>query len=112
MILSIRQTGHSFGGYLTAAYALKHPERLKSAILADPWGMAPRPADIKQRFNIPFWVGIIFRNYTPSKLGILEATHFFRVSPPFILLGQTLRNLFNLTFLANYFVRTKCIKKF
>ena len=76
MILSIRQSGHSFGGYLTAAYALKHPERLKSAILADPWGMAPRPTDIKERFNIPFWVGIIFRNFTPSKLGILEATHF------------------------------------
>jgi pimeloyl-ACP methyl ester carboxylesterase len=81
MILSIRQSGHSFGGYLTAAYALKHPERLKSAILADPWGMAPRPADIKERFNIPFWVGIIFRNCTPSKLGILEASRFFRVSP-------------------------------
>jgi hypothetical protein len=38
--------------------------------------MAPRPADIKERFNIPFWVGIIFRNCTPSKLGILEASHF------------------------------------
>jgi pimeloyl-ACP methyl ester carboxylesterase len=53
--------GHSFGGYLTAAYALKHPERLKSAILADPWGMVDRPADIKQLFNIPFWVSSIFR---------------------------------------------------
>jgi pimeloyl-ACP methyl ester carboxylesterase len=75
-ILFIRRSGHSFGGYLTAAYALKHPERLKSAILADPWGMAPRPADIKERFNVPFWVGIIFRNCTPSKPGIFEATHF------------------------------------
>jgi pimeloyl-ACP methyl ester carboxylesterase len=81
LTVSVDHAGHSFGGYLTAAYALKHPERLKSAILADPWGMAPRPADIKERFNIPFWVGIIFRNCTPSKLGILEATHFYRVSP-------------------------------
>ena len=67
--------GHSFGGYLAAAYTLKHPERLASTILADPWGMVDRPEDIQQHFNIPFWVSMIFsvlKHFNP--LAMVRAT--------------------------------------
>ncbi|KAL6076320.1 Alpha/beta hydrolase domain-containing protein 4 [Balamuthia mandrillaris] len=35
--------GHSFGGYLSACYALKHPDQVEKLILADPWGIPKRP---------------------------------------------------------------------
>jgi pimeloyl-ACP methyl ester carboxylesterase len=60
---------------LAAAYTLRHPERLKSAILADPWGMVDRPEDIQERFNIPFWVATLFsilKHFNP--LAIVRAS--------------------------------------
>lgn len=33
--------GHSFGGYLSLAYALRYPKNVAHVILADPWGLAP-----------------------------------------------------------------------
>lgn len=30
--------GHSFGGFLSTAYAMKYPERIEHLILGDPWG--------------------------------------------------------------------------
>lgn len=39
--------GHSFGGFLSCGYSMKHPERVEHLILADPWGFTPSP-DLKQ----------------------------------------------------------------
>ena len=60
--------GHSFGGYLSSAYALKYPDRVKHLILADPWGFPERPKDIVQRYNIPWYIrGLfqIFKHFNP-----------------------------------------------
>ena len=36
--------GHSFGGYIAAEYAMKHPENITKLIMMSPIGM-PRPPD-------------------------------------------------------------------
>merc|ERR1711991_9924 len=35
--------GHSFGGFLSGHYALRHPEDVSHLILMDPWGVAEKP---------------------------------------------------------------------
>jgi len=52
----INLLGHSFGGHLTALYALKYPQNINLAILADPWGMTERPSEVVPRRNIPVWL--------------------------------------------------------
>jgi pimeloyl-ACP methyl ester carboxylesterase len=37
----------SFGGYLSAAYALRHPSVLEHLILVDPWGMPQQPTQVR-----------------------------------------------------------------
>ncbi|XP_015516800.2 (Lyso)-N-acylphosphatidylethanolamine lipase isoform X1 [Neodiprion lecontei] len=51
--------GHSMGGYLAAAYAMKYPERVKHLILADPWGFPEKPSDYASKSNVPLWVKAI-----------------------------------------------------
>jgi len=50
--------GHSFGGYLSSAYTLKHPDRVSHLILADPWGMAEKPKE--QSRPIPIWIKVLY----------------------------------------------------
>lgn len=60
--------GHSFGGFLAASYAIKHPERVEHLILADPWGFPERPLDVAERYNFPLWVkaiGAIVQPFNP-----------------------------------------------
>merc|ERR1711983_96233 len=56
----INLLGHSFGGYLTASYSIKHPEHLENIILVDPWGMSEKPTDIQQKHKIPLWARGVF----------------------------------------------------
>ncbi|KAB7505516.1 1-acylglycerol-3-phosphate O-acyltransferase ABHD5 [Armadillidium nasatum] len=60
--------GHSFGGFLAASYAIKHPDRISHLILADPWGFPERPLDVAERYNLPLWVkavGAIVQPFNP-----------------------------------------------
>ena len=56
--------GHSFGGYLSLAYALRHPAKISRIILADPWGM-PTPessgSSTSSTVVLPTWVRVVAR---------------------------------------------------
>ncbi|PRW58725.1 putative 1-acylglycerol-3-phosphate O-acyltransferase [Chlorella sorokiniana] len=56
--------GHSMGGYLSACYALRHPERVQHLILMCPAGVGGKPADwqIPAILRDPWtWRGMLFR---------------------------------------------------
>ncbi|KAH7523546.1 hypothetical protein FEM48_Zijuj06G0023200 [Ziziphus jujuba var. spinosa] len=67
--------GHSFGGYVAAKYALKHPEHVKHLILVGPAGFSSE-SDAKSEWLTRFratWKGAILNhlwesNFTPQKL--------------------------------------------
>lgn len=43
--------GHSFGGYVTALYAMKYPDTVDHLILADPWGVPGRQEHRERRIS-------------------------------------------------------------
>lgn len=49
--------GHSFGGFLSASYCLRHSAVVKHLILVDPWGLPERPSqeDVYKQFPVPRW---------------------------------------------------------
>uniref|UniRef100_A0A2N9IXE7 AB hydrolase-1 domain-containing protein n=1 Tax=Fagus sylvatica TaxID=28930 RepID=A0A2N9IXE7_FAGSY len=67
--------GHSFGGYVAAKYALKHPEHIQHLILVGPAGFSSE-SDAKSEALIRFratWKGAILNhlwesNFTPMKI--------------------------------------------
>ena len=60
--------GHSFGGFLSALYTMEYQDRIHRTILADPWGMVEKPADIIQRMNLSLGFRTVFsivKNFNP-----------------------------------------------
>ena len=51
--------GHSMGGYIAAAYALRYPEHVRHLILADPWGFMEPPSSDEWRGSHPVWLRAI-----------------------------------------------------
>ncbi|KAK2978616.1 hypothetical protein RJ640_020924 [Escallonia rubra] len=67
--------GHSFGGYVAAKYALKHPEHVQHLVLVGPAGVSSEPEQKSEwltRFQAS-WKGIVMNhlwesNFTPQKV--------------------------------------------
>lgn len=74
--------GHSFGGYLAAAYAIKHPEHVSHLVLVDPWGFPKRPSDISKLYHFPLWVKFCIAMWRP-----FNTLFFIRAAGP---LGPTI----------------------
>jgi len=49
--------GHSFGAYLAGCYSLRHPERVKKVVFADPWGFPEVPQNIDNKMSLR-WTAI------------------------------------------------------
>ncbi|XP_057291307.1 1-acylglycerol-3-phosphate O-acyltransferase ABHD5-like [Hydractinia symbiolongicarpus] len=60
--------GHSFGGYLAAAYTLSHPKRVKHLILVDPWGFPEVPEPGDEPIQIPGFVKLLVNAITSFNL--------------------------------------------
>ncbi|XP_049891482.1 1-acylglycerol-3-phosphate O-acyltransferase ABHD5-like isoform X2 [Epinephelus moara] len=59
--------GHNLGGYLSAAYTLKYPHRVKHLLLVEPWGFPARPENPNHN-SIPVWiraVGAVMSPFNP-----------------------------------------------
>ena len=53
--------GHSFGGYISAAYAFKHSSHVHHLFLLDPWGVLSQKEDENQQSKKMFeWILIKF----------------------------------------------------
>ncbi|EGG23651.1 hypothetical protein DFA_05785 [Cavenderia fasciculata] len=64
--------GHSLGGYLSACFTLKYPQRVNRLVLADSWGIPERPVDYDQ--HLPTSLKILSKIITPDvPLSILRA---------------------------------------
>jgi len=64
----INLLGHSFGGFLSTLYTMEYQERLHRTILADPWGMVEKPADIEEKMKLSLGFRTVFkivRNFNP-----------------------------------------------
>lgn len=60
--------GHSFGGYLAAAYTLSHPKRVEHLILVDPWGFPEVPEPGDEPIQIPGFVKLLVNAITSFNL--------------------------------------------
>ncbi len=74
--------GHSFGGFLSTAYALTYPQHVEALILVDPWGFCEAP---KLTHQIPILYRFFFHYVSPigilRTLGRIGITLFKRLMP-------------------------------
>ncbi|XP_014904332.1 1-acylglycerol-3-phosphate O-acyltransferase ABHD5-like [Poecilia latipinna] len=64
--------GHNLGGYLSAAYTLKYPNRVRHLLLVEPWGFPARP-DNPYHYSIPMWIRAIGAFMSPfNQLAVLR----------------------------------------
>ncbi|KAG8442888.1 hypothetical protein GDO86_011627 [Hymenochirus boettgeri] len=57
--------GHNLGAFLASAYSLKHPSRVKSLILVEPWGFPDRPENADEGRSIPIWIKAVGAMLSP-----------------------------------------------
>ncbi|XP_034165691.2 1-acylglycerol-3-phosphate O-acyltransferase ABHD5 [Pangasianodon hypophthalmus] len=82
--------GHDLGGFVSTAYALTHPHRVKNLILVEPWGFSERPEVQEVHSRIPMWVKVLGKAMNPfNPLSLLRLA-----GPLGPLLLQTLRSDF------------------
>ncbi|TSK87564.1 1-acylglycerol-3-phosphate O-acyltransferase ABHD5 [Bagarius yarrelli] len=87
--------GHDLGGFVSMAYALKHPHRVKKLILVEPWGFSERPEGQELHCRIPLWVKVLGKAMNPfNPLSLLRLA-----GPLGPLLLQTLRSDFKQKYL-------------
>uniref|UniRef100_A0A0N5AGI0 AB hydrolase-1 domain-containing protein n=1 Tax=Syphacia muris TaxID=451379 RepID=A0A0N5AGI0_9BILA len=65
--------GHSFGGFIACAYALKFPDKLRHLVLLDPWGFCAKPSEEPSRF---FGLGV-------RSVGAANPLAFVRYAGPY-----------------------------
>eukprot|EP01125_Pyxidicula_operculata_P011783 TRINITY_DN3857_c0_g1_i1.p1 TRINITY_DN3857_c0_g1~~TRINITY_DN3857_c0_g1_i1.p1 ORF type:complete len:376 (-),score=65.04 TRINITY_DN3857_c0_g1_i1:92-1099(-) len=65
--------GHSFGGFLSACYALQNPQLVEKLILADPWGFPKKPDNAHADMPWRFKVVVNLMSWLPSPLSLLRA---------------------------------------
>lgn len=77
--------GHSFGAYLSIAYALRHPEHVAHLILADPWGLPPENhsrhmsnSHYTSSRQLPFWMKAVAKLF----LGVFTPLALLRALGP------------------------------
>ncbi|XP_076010007.1 1-acylglycerol-3-phosphate O-acyltransferase ABHD5 isoform X2 [Genypterus blacodes] len=60
--------GHNLGGYLAVSYSMKYPDRIKSLVLVEPWGVPECHDTAEADHPIPVWIkalGAIIRPFNP-----------------------------------------------